>query len=35
VRGELADVLQEIGDLKDRYAGAGDGPVVADGALGE
>jgi hypothetical protein len=35
VRGELADVLQEIGDLKDRYADAGGAPVEADGALGE
>jgi hypothetical protein len=35
VRGELADVLQEIGDLKDRYADGGGAAPVADGALGE
>jgi hypothetical protein len=35
VRGELADVLQEIGDLKDRYADANGGPADPDGALGE
>jgi hypothetical protein len=35
VRGELADVLQEIGDLKDRFADAGGAPPEADGALGE
>jgi hypothetical protein len=35
VRGELADVLQEIGDLKDRYADATGGPAEPDGALGE
>ncbi|MET0424961.1 MAG: hypothetical protein ABW046_13845 [Actinoplanes sp.] len=35
VRGELADVLQEIGDLRDRFADAGGAPPVADGALGE
>jgi chromosome segregation ATPase len=35
VRGELADVLQEIGDLRDRFADAGGEPPVADGALGE
>lgn len=35
VRGQLADVLQEIGDLKDRYADAGGAPVEPDGALGE
>jgi hypothetical protein len=35
VRGELADVLQDIGDLKDRYADANGGPVEPDGALGE
>lgn len=35
VRGELADVLQEIGDLKDRYADANGGPAEPDGALGE
>jgi hypothetical protein len=35
VRGELADVLQQIGDLKDRYADAGHAKPDADGALGE
>ncbi len=35
VRGELADVSQEIGDLKDRYADATGAPAEADGALGE
>jgi hypothetical protein len=35
VRGELADVLQQIGDLKDRWADAGNAPVESDGALGE
>jgi BMFP domain-containing protein YqiC len=35
VRGELADVLQQIGDLKDRYADAGGAPADPDGALGE
>ena len=35
VRGELADVLQEIGDLRDRYADAGGAPADPDGALGE
>ena len=35
VRGELADVLQEIGDLKDRYADANGKPAEPDGALGE
>jgi hypothetical protein len=35
VRGELADVLQEIGDLKDRYADANGGAAEPDGALGE
>jgi hypothetical protein len=35
VRGELADVLQEIGDLKDRYADANGRPTDPDGALGE
>jgi hypothetical protein len=35
VRGELADVSQEIGDLKDRYADVTGAPVDADGALGE
>lgn len=35
VRGELADVLQQIGDLKDRYADATGTPADPDGALGE
>lgn len=35
VRGELADLLQEIGDLQDRYADAGGAPPQRDGALGE
>jgi hypothetical protein len=35
VRAELADVLQEIGDLKDRYADATGAPADPDGALGE
>ena len=35
VRGELADVLQESGDLKDRYADATGAPADPDGALGE
>ena len=35
VRGELADVLQRIGDLKDRYADATGAPPAPDGALGE
>jgi hypothetical protein len=35
VRGELADVLQEIGDLKDRYADSTGAPAEPDGALGE
>lgn len=35
VRGELADVLQEIGDLRDRWADAGGAPANPDGALGE
>ena len=35
VRGELADVLQRIGDLRDRYADAGGAPPNPDGALGE
>ena len=35
VRGELADVLQEIGDLKDRFADAGHAKPDPDGALGE
>jgi hypothetical protein len=35
VRGHLADVLQQIGDLKDRYADAGNAAPEPDGALGE
>ena len=35
VRGELADVLQRIGDLKDRYADASGSAADPDGALGE
>jgi hypothetical protein len=35
VRGQLADVLQEIGDLQDRYADAGGATPDPDGALGE
>jgi hypothetical protein len=35
VREELADVLQSIGDLKDRFADAGGAPPEKDGALGE
>jgi exonuclease VII small subunit len=35
VRGELADVLQGIGDLQDRYADGGGAPPQPDGALGE
>jgi hypothetical protein len=35
VRGELADVLQQIGDLRDRYADAGGASADPDGALGE
>ena len=35
VRAELADVLQEIGDLKDRYADVTGAPADPDGALGE
>ena len=35
VRGELADVLQRIGDLRDRFADAGGAPPQPDGALGE
>ena len=35
VRGQLADVLQQIGDLKDRYADAGGAKPEPDGALGE
>ena len=35
VRGQLADVLQQIGDLQDRYADAGGTTPDAEGALGE
>ncbi|XVU20712.1 hypothetical protein ACQPZJ_25930 [Actinoplanes sp. CA-054009] len=35
VRGELADVLQRIGDLKDRFADNGGATADPDGALGE
>jgi len=35
VRGELADVLQQIGDLEDRWADAGHAQPNPDGALGE
>jgi exonuclease VII small subunit len=35
VRGRLADVLQQIGDLRDRYADAGGAPPDPEGALGE
>jgi hypothetical protein len=35
VRGELADVLQRIGDLQDRFADAGGAAPNPDGALGE
>jgi hypothetical protein len=35
VREELADTLQGIGDLKDRYADAGGATPEPDGALGE
>ena len=35
VRAELADVLQGIGDLRDRWADAGGAPPEPDGALGE
>ena len=35
VRGELADVLQQIGDLKDRFADSGGAAPDPDGALGE
>jgi hypothetical protein len=35
VRAHLADVLQQIGDLKDRYADAGGATPEPDGALGE
>ncbi|MEV4347952.1 hypothetical protein AB0J83_26145 [Actinoplanes sp. NPDC049596] len=35
VRGELADVLQQIGDLKDRFADSGGAKPDPEGALGE
>jgi exonuclease VII small subunit len=35
VRGQLADVLQQIGDLQDRYADAGGAEPDPEGALGE
>ena len=35
VRAELADVLQRIGDLRDRYADASGSAGDPDGALGE
>jgi len=35
VRGELADVLQQIGDLRDRFADSGGATPDPDGALGE
>ncbi|WP_250003532.1 hypothetical protein [Actinoplanes sp. M2I2] len=35
VRGEIADVLQQIGDLQDRWADAGNAKPNPDGALGE
>jgi hypothetical protein len=35
VRGQLADVLQQIGDLKDRFADTGAAKPEPDGALGE
>jgi hypothetical protein len=35
VRGELADVLQRIGDLQDRFADSGGAAPNPDGALGE
>jgi hypothetical protein len=35
VRGQLADVLQQIGDLQDRYADAGGATPNPEGALGE
>ena len=35
VHGELADVLQQIGDLQDRYADGGGAKPDPDGALGE
>jgi len=35
VRGELADVLQRIGDQQDRFADAGGAAPNPDGALGE
>ena len=35
VRGEIADVLQRIGDLQDRWADTGHAKPDPDGALGE
>ena len=35
VRGHLADVLQQIGDLQDRYADGGGAAPNAEGAVGE
>jgi len=35
VRAELADVLQSIGDLQDRFAALGGYPPEPGGALGE
>ena len=35
VREELADVLQRIGDLQDRFADSGGAAPNPDGALGE
>jgi exonuclease VII small subunit len=35
VRGQIADVLQQIGDLEDRYADATGAPADPDGAVGE
>ncbi|MGK5681593.1 hypothetical protein [Actinoplanes sp. URMC 104] len=35
VRGDLADVLQQIGDLQDRWADTGHARPDPDGALGE
>jgi hypothetical protein len=35
VRGEIADVLQQIGDLQDRWADTGHAKPDPDGALGE
>jgi hypothetical protein len=35
VRGHIADVLQRIGDLEDRYADATGAPADPEGALGE